>query len=145
MRQADFKNMAPQIQGQYQNLVAQYEQIQVKQQEKLMAAKDGYIPTGGYLVVCDLYVPAPTPGQPEKTQRARIPYESLSWLIKRLEAQGASLEELEKMNQGAMAQMADHLFQNQSGGPPNGMGGSQVGKEMPQGVGNVPRFAYGST
>lgn len=59
------------------------------------------------MVVVDFYVS--DPADPNKTRRARIPYESLKWLIDKLDQQGQTQDELEKMNSGAMAQMAQML------------------------------------
>jgi hypothetical protein len=124
VRQADFRFLSPQIQQAYAQTVQQYMQVEVQQQQKLQMAQAGFIPTGGYLVVCDLYVQDPTDSTGVKTRRARLPYESLQWLIKKLEAQGSSLSELEKMNQGAVAQMAD-MFLKRQGAPAEGMAASQ--------------------
>ena len=121
MRQADFKMLDPRIQQGYAQVLMQHQQMQVVQEQKIQAAEQGYIPTGGYMVTADIYVADPV--DPSKTKRARIPYESVQWLIQRLESQGQSLENLETMNRGAMAQMSDMMLQNQNQLPaPNGMG-----------------------
>ncbi len=44
-----------------------------------------------------------------------MPYQSLDWLIKQLEAQGQSQEQLSDMNEGAQAQLANKV----SGGMPS--------------------------
>jgi hypothetical protein len=62
------------------------------------------------------------PSAPNKTRQVRLPYSALQWLIKMLETQGQSLGELEKMNQGALAQMAQGFIQKRLGGQPEGMG-----------------------
>ncbi len=135
MRQADFQYLAPQIQSAYAMLVQQHEQLEVERQQQIQAAEQGYIPTDGYMVTCDLYVA--DPADPAKTRRARLPYSALSWLIKRLETQGQSLEELENMNQGAVQQMANMSTGQQRGQPFDGMMGSQPqGAGMPEGVAN---------
>ena len=135
-RQADFKYLDPQIQANYDRAIAAHEEAKVIEQRKIQAAQAELIPTDGYMVTCDIYVsdskdPAKAP------KRARVPYRALDWLIKQLEAQGQSLEELENMNQGAVAQMAQMFTQNQS--PPNGMGGMNAGAGMPAGAPNDPR------
>jgi hypothetical protein len=107
MREPDFEFVNPQVKQNYADNIAIRQQIAAEQVKKLQAVKDGFIPTTGYLVVCDLY--APDPNDPTKTKRARVPYDSLKWLIDKLEAQGNTLSELEAMNQGAMSQMADLL------------------------------------
>ncbi len=134
MRQGDFKFLAPQIQQAFDAYKNAHEQAEAMRQEQIQAAAAGYIPTDGYLVVCDLYVADPK--DPAKTRRARLPYSSLQWLIKKLETQGQSLDELENMNQGAVAEMANMITQKRDAGGANGMAQSapQRGDEMPQGV-----------
>jgi hypothetical protein len=132
MRQADFKFLPPMAQMSYQRFVQALEQQEALRQQKLLAAEQGFIPTGGYMVTTDLYVSDPT--NPLKTRRARVPYESLAWLIKTLEDQGNDLDQLESMNQGALSQMAG-MIQNRGPGA-NGMapGASPQGNAMPGGV-----------
>lgn len=119
MRQADFKLLPPQIQQTYGATLQQYEALQVDQADKLQRAQQGFIPTSGYLVVCDLYVG--DPADPNKSRRARVPYDSLAWLIHQLEAQGKSLSDLENMNQAALGQMSDMLQAKNARGAANGM------------------------
>jgi hypothetical protein len=119
-RQPDFKFLPPEVQGAYAQTISIYQKIDVWQKKQIQMAEAGFIPTGGYLVGCDFYVT--DQADPQKTRRARIPYESLKWLIDKLEAQGQGLDELEHMNQGALAQMAQMMTQNQ-GQPPNGVSG----------------------
>ena len=108
-QQADFDYLPPQIQQAYEMLIGAHEQAQSIQIQQIQRAEQGFIPTGGYMAVCDIYVP--DPGNPEKTQRARVPYDSLAWLIKQLELQGQTLEQLNNMNQGALADMSRMISQ----------------------------------
>lgn len=119
MKQSDYQLLSPQIQANYDRKLKEHEGFVAFAQEKILHAQSGYIPTGGYMVVCDIYVPDPK--DPSKTRRARVPYESLDWLIKRLEEQGSSLERLETLPKSALAGIADQ------------MGGAQqpAGQEMP--------------
>jgi len=98
-RQGDFQYMDPAIQQNYQNLIAQHEQLEAQRQVQLQRMKSGYIPTGGYMVKADLYVSDAK--DPTKTKRASVPYESMQWLIKQIEAQGQSLDQLEQLNSPA--------------------------------------------
>jgi hypothetical protein len=121
VRQADFPSLDPMIQRNYAMRIQAHQQGQVEIEQKLQAAKDGFIPTGGYMVTCDLYVTDPADPTKERTKRARLPYEALQWLIKRLETQGQSLDQLEQMNQGALAQMSTQMLQAKQGMPADGM------------------------
>jgi hypothetical protein len=132
MRQADFRYMNPQIANNYAMLVNQFEELQAQQLAAKQRAEAGFIPTGGYMVVCDLYVQ--DPASPGETRRARLPYEALQWLITKLEDQGQDLQSLEQMNQGQMAEMTQHLLRNsgQGGnGMPPGPQGVQPGPPAP--------------
>ncbi len=108
-RKSDFKHLPEPVKQNYQAKIMLHDKFEAWKQLQLQRAKDGFIPTGGYLVVCDLYVPTPTAGNPEKVQRARIPYEALTWLIKQLESQGMGLAEIDQMDSsqqlGVMEQM----------------------------------------
>lgn len=115
-RQADFKQLPPQVQQNYQTMTNQYQNAIAVQQQQLQAAKDGYIPTGGYMVTVQMYVTDPS--DPAKTRLARLPYEAVQWLIQRLESQGSGLQQLESMNQGAMQQIAAHMAQAKTMGAP---------------------------
>lgn len=119
MRQADFRFFPPEIQQNFQTVKAQHEQTQAEQAQKIKAMQSEFIPTGGYMVVVDLYVSDPT--NPAKTRRARLPYESVQWLIKQLEVQGQGLDQLEAMNEGMVADLADKLIQKRQGMPSEGM------------------------
>lgn len=130
-RQADFRFLPPVVQQNYSKMIQQYENAITMEQQQIQAAKDGFIPTGGYMVVCDIYVQ--DPANPANTRRARIPYESIQWLIQRLETQGSSLQQLESMNQGALAQMSQMMVANKQGIPPQGAApGQRPPMQQPQ-------------
>lgn len=102
----DFKFLAPQIQQAYNMKIQEHQNMLVEQQRKLKAAQEDFIPVDGPLVKADVYVGDPK--NPEKQpKRAQIPQRALEWLIQRLEDQGNSLDELEGMNQQALAEMAE--------------------------------------
>lgn len=132
MRQADFKSLPPQVQQNYDQYKQEHEMILVEQQQAAERAQAGQVPSGGYLVVVDFYVPKAD--NPAETQRARVPYQALEWLIKKLEDQGMSLQKLEGMQGGTVAEMANQMQSNKQAMPPNGMGGmQQTGQENPGG------------
>lgn len=136
MKQADFRFLDPQIQANYQAFKQQHEQADVAQKQAIKAAQADYIPTGGYMVTCDFYVPDPK--DPSNTRRARLPYEAVQWLIQRMEQQGSSLQTLEGVQQGAVADMARMMLQNKQspGQMPQGMGAAPglQGQASPQGM-----------
>lgn len=112
MKKRDFITLSPQVQELYQ----QYEQIHIQKQEQEAAAKAAldseHIPTDGALIACDFYVPEEDPNKAPK--RVRLPYGALDWLVKTLEAQGRSLDELENMNAAQMMQISQGMAGGQS-------------------------------
>lgn len=97
MKQPDFKYLQPQIQQIYQAKLQQHEQIKAQQLKEIQSAKDGFIPSGGYAVACDLYV-TPDASKPETTKRLRMPSEALQWLVKKLEVQGSAQDQIQQLN-----------------------------------------------
>lgn len=129
MRQADFKYLDPAIQQNYAMRLQAHEQAEAAQLQAIQQAQSGFCPTGGYLVACDFYVQS-DPNDPSKTKRVRLPSESLQWLIDKMETQGASLEQLETVNQENLSQISQMI----SGASPQGGAITQTKGVMPGGV-----------
>lgn len=105
MKEPDFKFLAPQIKMNYLTYKASHEKIMASQAQALLDAKNEFIPVGGSMIACDMYVP--NPDDPSKAaKRVRIPYMSLDWLVKKLESQNMPLEKLESMNPGEVSDLA---------------------------------------
>lgn len=105
MKQPDFPYLHPQIQQNYQRKIQEHEQAIAMQQMQIKQAQSEFIPSGGYAVAADLYVP--DPNNPKSTKRVRVPSESLTWLLKQLEIQGSSQEAITAMgNQQATTDIA---------------------------------------
>jgi hypothetical protein len=76
------------------------------------------------MIACEMYVETDevdSNGNPKAPKRARIPQRALVWLIETLEAQNGSMEQLEAMNEGAMAEIAQYMGQQQQM-PPEAQG-----------------------
>lgn len=117
MMSPDFDFLNPQIQQLYAQVKQEHDQMEAQRQMQIQQAKDGYIPSGGMWVACDFYLP-PDPSKPEKLpKRARLPFEALTWLVQRLEAQsgGMSLDQLAGSAESVAREM------NQMGQNPQGM------------------------
>lgn len=123
-RKADFRFLSPEIQQSYASKIQLHQQFEAQNQIALQRARQGLIPTGGYLAKCDLYVPSAA--DPNKKERVTLPAESIGWLVQHLQAQQAGLAPVEGMPTGAQAQMADQFTM---------MGGSP-GAGVPSGAGN---------
>lgn len=117
-RKADFQFLAPQIKQAYFQKISLHQQFEAANQMSIQRAQSGFIPSGGYLVSCQFYVTDPADPSGMKTRQARVPYQAMDWLIKQLEAQGQTQQQLADMNQGAQAQIADKM--GAMSGPPGG-------------------------
>lgn len=105
MKKSDFQFLPQPIKDLFKIALSKHEEIDAKQKEEILRAQKGWIPTDGYLVICDFYVSK----ENGKTERVRLPYNSIKWLMDQLKAQGTATEDLEKMNQGALADMSARL------------------------------------
>jgi hypothetical protein len=110
MMKADFKYLHPHIQNLYGMTKQQMEQIKAQQVQEAQALKDGFIPSQSMLVTCDAY--HPKADDPTKQVRLRIPYDSLMWLVSRLESQGASQAQLEMQQRGVVASISNQMQAN---------------------------------
>lgn len=111
MRQSDFRYLSPQIQQTYQMYIQEHQKMLAELEQKAQAAKDGFIPSGGYLVACDFYTEKP--GDPTKTQRVRLPSESISWLLDRLKSQGSDMQQLNSLSLANQAAIGSMMGQTQ--------------------------------
>lgn len=109
VRQADFAMLDERIQKNYHVMIAHYDGLEVKRQQELKQAESEFIPSGGPRVKVDFYVSSP--GNPNRTERATLPAESVDWLIKKLADQGSSQEALSQLNQGAVSDIAGKFNQ----------------------------------
>jgi len=111
MKQSDFRLLPPQIQLNYKKCLKEHEFVETENQRKIIAAQSEYIPTDGYFVVCDYYVPDIK--DPLRKQRVKVPANSLKWLIERLKDQGTQEQELMDLQPEAQADLASELTKTQ--------------------------------
>ena len=109
-KQADFKYLPEQIQQNFAMKIEAHESLEAEKQLDIQRAQAGFIPTGGYLVKVDFYI---STGE-GKTKRATLPYEAVQWLIDKLKGQGMAQEQLETMQQGAVAEIANKVTEGQA-------------------------------
>jgi len=129
----DFKYLPPNVQQSYQQTINQFSQLEAQKQVQIQRAQQGYIPTGGQLLGCDFFVS--DPANPTRTRRARLPSESVQWLVTQLEAQGQGLEQLENLNSGSQAQIASLMSQQPGGIPQPRPGVPHTSAMLPKGMG----------
>ena len=132
-KERDFFLLDPKIQQLYDQYEQYHEQKMAQEAQALKQAESEFIPAGGAMIACDMYVPNQDPQKAPK--RVRVPYQALDWLLKMMEQQGLSTDTMEKMNQGQMAEVAQQLLQQGGAGggqgspppPPQMMAGRQAG------------------
>lgn len=135
-KEADYEFLPPQVQALFEQKIQMHEKILEEQAQQQAAANAGFIPSGGYLVACDFYIPDNQ--DPSKLpKRARIPSEALQWLLDRLSKQGSTQQMLGQLPQASQADMA----QRGNGPGPRGvapqMGAPQ--QQQPHGRPQMPQ------
>lgn len=114
-KQSDYRLLSPEIQARYDQTIQHYEQLEAERVEAIKQAQNEFIPSGGASIKADYYIP--DPNQPSRSIRATIPAEALDWLIKRLEEQGSSQEQLAMQTSQVQADIARMLMKNAQGQP----------------------------
>lgn len=111
MKQADFKLLPAPVQAAYDAFLKEHEGMLTQKAQAEKDAQAGFIPTGGASITCSMHMPDPK--RPGETQQVRLPYESLYWLVKKLETQSGGMEQLTSVNDGAVMDMAQQLVRSQ--------------------------------
>jgi hypothetical protein len=101
-KKPDYALLDQNIKNNYQDRIDMHMQFMISQQQEAAKANAGYIPSGGGLVAVDMYI-----DKDGKQRRARLPYESLNWLVNRLQAQGTQQEVLSELPNNVQAQMGN--------------------------------------
>lgn len=109
-RKPDFKFLPPPVQQNYEGKIQLHEQMESQRQLALQRAEQGFIPTGGAMITCQMYVPN-TKDPMGKPNLVRVPYASLDWLLQQLGSQGQSQEQIADMNPGAQQGLAETFSQ----------------------------------
>jgi hypothetical protein len=123
MNEPDFITLDPQMQTNYQDRIDQHTQVLLQQQQESERAKSGFIPSGGGAVSVDYYITT----EGGKQQRARIPYEAVDWLVKKLAEQGSDITKIDNLPLSAQAQLGRGQQQSQ-----NPMSGNVTQLQQPQ-------------
>lgn len=125
MKQADFQMLGQSVQQLYDQYLQIHEEEKGRKVQAEQAAKDGFIPVGGSLITIQMSLPDPK--AQGGARQVRLPYDAVMWLIKRIESQGLTMQDLESMNDGAMTEMMQRMGQQpQIQAPQQQMGGAGV-------------------
>lgn len=114
MLQSDFKLLDPQIQAMYAQVKAVFEQLEAQKAIAIKQAQSEFIPSGGAQIKVDYYVP--DPNNKTRSIRATVPAESIDWLLKQLNAQGSSLENMARQTEQTKANIAMNFINQQNAG-----------------------------
>lgn len=101
MKQADYKRLDPQIQQMYEAFLEEHMRILREQKMAVQREQQGLIPASGTLIGVDFYLPDPQ--NPDRTRRARIPYDAVEWLVTKLDEQAGILKMAESVPMSAIA------------------------------------------
>lgn len=120
MNENDFQTLPQHVQLLYQDRVDWHAAMEAQRQQEAQAATAGYLPTGGGLVSVDYYVS----GENGSQKRARLPYEAVDWLVKKLAQQGSDVSKITNMPMADQAAIGRSNMQA-------GMGGYQLQPSAP--------------
>lgn len=125
MKKPDFALLGPQIQQAYQQKLQIHAQMDSFQKQQIQRAEQGFIPTSGALIRCDVYETDPS-SPTGKSKKVELPNDALMWLMKQLATQGTQIQELHSLPQNVQAMEAQHYgpgsVQNMGGPPLNNQG-----------------------
>lgn len=107
MRKADFRFMAPEVQGNYQMFIQELQQIKAQQLQQLKIQQAQMIPTTGGLVPIPVYREVPNANGGVKFERAQVPVDALEDLLLKLESQGTVTDPMKRMEQQTQAEIAE--------------------------------------
>jgi hypothetical protein len=134
MRKRDFKYLSPQVQNNYEQKIGIHQQFEAQRTLQIQRAEQGFIPTGGYMITCQMYLTDPSDPTGKKTRLARVPYQALEWLVQHLNAQGQGQDELHGMDESSQSQIAQKLNSMNGGGSPMPQPGNAPGGATPGGA-----------
>ncbi len=110
MKEADFTLLPPQVQQNWEMKAQQHQKVMAEQAAAAERLKAGFIPTGGFLVTCEVYIP----GAGGKQVRLRLPSETLMWANDAIAKQGTTQEMLQSLAPADQASVAQMVQQHQA-------------------------------
>jgi hypothetical protein len=110
MNEADFPLLPQETQLNFQGQIEKHTESMSAQQQEASRATSGYIPSGGGLITADFYVTSPE----GKQSRVKVPYESMDWLVKKLNDQGSAVDKIGELPLSAQATLGQEKSQGES-------------------------------
>lgn len=104
MKESSFRYLDPQVQNLYHNRIQQHEHYKAEQAEKMLRAQQQAIPSGGALIPVSLYL-----DPKNASKRVRLPHDALVHIYKKLQEQGALIDELSSLGDQPAADIAQMM------------------------------------
>lgn len=106
----DFQYLSEEIQNNYKQQVAEYNDIYIQKTRSIQRAQQGFIPADGPTVPVDgMYETYTDASGQQKTRRVQLPQASLNWLIQQMQSQGQAMGNIQQLPMGQQAQMAEQF------------------------------------
>lgn len=118
MKEASYDFLSPMVKQLYEQKIQEHQMMLQQQLQDAQAAQAGFIPSGGYGVKLDFYIT----DEAGKTKRATLPYESVQWLIEKLQQQGSTQEMMENLPLDSQAAIGQAMGGGAQGGAGQGPG-----------------------
>lgn len=107
-KERDYNLLSEQVRMMYDMYEQYHEQKIAQEAAAAKQAQSEFIPTGGAMIACDMYVAQEDPNKAPK--RVRVPYQALEHLLQLLEQQGMTLDKLESMNSAQLAEISQQFM-----------------------------------
>jgi len=106
-KRKDYQFLPEYVKSNYEIKIEQHLEFETQLAQQAAMASRGAIPSGGFMVKCDVRIP--DPNDPTKTSILKLPVEAVGWLIKKLEEQGSSQQVIEGLPMSAQADIGMKL------------------------------------
>jgi len=129
IKSSDFLTLPPEVQGLYERKIMEQEEVLAMQTQELAQSQMGIIPAGGFLTTVNASWNDPATG---KTQRIKVPAESVKWLVEKLTQQGAMGNQLSQLPPQAVIDIQGGASPQQAQGMPQADNQAAMPQPAPQ-------------
>ena len=125
MSRPDFQFLDPRAQAAFQQFLSVCEAGVAEAENERLRIEKGVVPTDGALISTDMYRTVPNAsGTGMKTEKMKLPQSSLEWLVKVMEAQGVTQDNLSGLPADSQGRIMDNV--TTAAEAAGGMGGQGV-------------------